>query len=98
MSKKSKKASKAKNLQRKRARRAANQARYQAMALVGQNTKSKRARHINKQTRKVSMIDHPEGRCGNIACTKCFPNIDRTLTVKYIKPRMFKPYIYNKTG
>lgn len=88
MSKKAKKASKARNLQAKRTRKSANKARYQAMALAGQNSKSKHSRTVNKRTRMVGMIDHPDGHCGNIACVKCFPNMDRTLTAKYVKPRL----------
>ena len=80
MSKKSKKASKEKNMQRKRAAKAANKAKYQAMALAGQNTKSKRARGTNKNNKKVSTVDHKDGRCGNVACKKCFPNFSTPAT------------------
>jgi hypothetical protein len=74
MSKKSKKASKEKNLQAKRARRAANKARYQKMRESGQNSKSKRAVSRGKVTKKAGGVSHPEGHCGNHACNRCFPN------------------------
>jgi len=74
MSKKAKKASKEKNLQRKRAMRAANKARYQTMAQAGQNSKSKRFRAKSKLMRKIKMVDHADGHCGNYACDKCFPD------------------------
>lgn len=80
MSKKSKKASKEKNMQRKRAAKAANKAKYQAMALAGQNTKSKRARGSNKNNKKVNLIDHKDGHCGNVACKRCFPNFSTPAT------------------
>lgn len=86
MSKKAKKASKEKNLQQKRARRLTNRARFQAMALAGQNSKSKHARSVNRLTRKIKMVDHPNGHCGNVACVKCYPNVPRNLTAKYVKP------------
>ena len=74
MSKKAKKASKEKNLQRKRAMRAANKAKYQGMAQAGQNSKSKRFRAKSKIMKKIKMVDHADGHCGNYACDKCFPN------------------------
>lgn len=74
MSKKCKKASKDKNLQRKRARKAANKARYQTMARAGENTKSKRAVKRGKAGKKAGGKSHPDGHCGNPACLRCFPN------------------------
>lgn len=85
MSKTSKKATKQKNLQRKRAIKAANKARYQQLALSGQNSKSKRSRSTNKSARKVKRIDHPNGKCGNPGCKKCFPDFPRNLVTKYSK-------------
>lgn len=85
MSKKSKKATKEKNLQRKRAIKAANKARYQQMARDGQNSKSKRARAGNKRGKKVLTIDHLNGKCGNPACRKCYPLMVRDITTKYVK-------------
>ena len=76
MSKKAKKASKEKNLQRKRSIKAANKARYQGMAQSGQNTKSLRFRRNSKAGKKIKMVDHADGHCGNYACNKCFPNKD----------------------
>lgn len=73
MSKTSKKKNKQKNLMAKRARRQANKARYQKMRESGQNTKSVRARGVNKLNRKANRVDHPDGHCGNVACKKCFP-------------------------
>lgn len=70
MSKKAKKVAKNKRLTAKRAKKAAQKARYQKYAELGQNTKSKRNRRGGAKTAK--MIDHPNGRCGNPACEKCF--------------------------
>jgi len=68
MSKKSKKLAKQKNLAKKRAKRAANRAKYDAWRDAGENSKSKRFR---KKIKRVNTISHPEGKCGNIGCTKC---------------------------
>jgi len=70
MSKKAKKAAKNKRLAAKRAAKAAQKARYQKYAELGQNTKSKRSRTRVKKT--ANMTSHPDGRCGNPACEKCF--------------------------
>jgi len=86
MSKKAKQASKQKNLQAKRTRKQANTARYQALALAGKNSKSVRARAVNKNSKKVKTVDHADGFCGNPACVKCFPNMKRPVVTKYVKP------------
>jgi hypothetical protein len=87
MSKKAKQASKQKNLMAKRARKAANRSRFQKMRESGQNSKTKHSRAVNKRDRKVKNVDHADGHCGNFACTKCFPNVNRNLTAKYVKPQ-----------
>jgi len=74
MSKKCKNASKLKRLQQKRARRAANKARYQTMARAGENSKSKRFVKRGKAGKKAGQLSHSEGHCGNTACLRCFPN------------------------
>ena len=73
MSKKAKAANRELRLQRKRALKAANKARYAEMKRVGQNTKSRRSLMQSKRRRLVKMIDHKNGFCGNLACKKCFP-------------------------
>lgn len=85
MSKKSKKASKEKNLQAKRARRAANKARYQKMREAGQNSKSKRAVSRGKVTKKAGGVSHPEGNCGNNGCKRCTKQHNTGVT-PYRKP------------
>lgn len=71
MSKKSKALQKQVNKSKKRAIRDANRARYQAMAKLGENTKSKR--FVSKSKRKVNTTSHPDGRCYNIGCKICDP-------------------------
>ena len=73
MSKKAKAAAKEKNLQKKRAIKAANKAKYQAWALAGNNSKSKRSISRNKKAKKRNGISHPDGPCGNIGCRMCNP-------------------------
>lgn len=73
MSKKIKASTKAKNLQAKRARKAANRAKYNALRDAGKNSKSIRSIRAGKKAKRLSGIDHPNGFCGNIACAKCFP-------------------------
>jgi hypothetical protein len=77
MSKSSKLQNKEKRLQKKRAIKMANKARYAELARTGQNTKSKRFLRGTKRHRLVKMTDHPDGACGNPACRKCFPEIYR---------------------
>lgn len=72
MSKKAKAESKKKRLAKKRARREANKRKYQELAQLGMNTKSKRFRK-NSKSRHNILVDHPDGRCGNLACNKCHP-------------------------
>jgi hypothetical protein len=73
MSKKAKAANRELRLQRKRALKAANKARYAELKRVGQNTKSRRSLMQSKRRKLVKMIDHKNGFCGNLACKKCFP-------------------------
>lgn len=73
MSKKIKAANKEKNLQAKRARKAANRAKYAALMTAGRNGKSYRSVKAGKKKRRMASVDHPNGRCGNVACKKCFP-------------------------
>ena len=73
MSKKSKNLNREKRLQKKRAIKTANKARYAELKRIGQNGKSKRFLRNSKKHKLVRIIDHPDGFCGNIACKKCFP-------------------------
>jgi hypothetical protein len=77
MSKTSKKLNREKRLQKKRARKAANKARYAELARTGQNKKSKRFLSNNRKRKTVKLIDHKDGPCGNLACKKCFPAMNR---------------------
>jgi hypothetical protein len=77
MSKKAKAANKEKRLQRKRAIKNANKARYAELQRIGQNTKSRRYLHQSKRRKLVKMLDHKDGFCGNLACKKCFPSYGR---------------------
>jgi hypothetical protein len=77
MSRKSKAANKELRLQRKRALKSANRARYAELKRIGQNTKSRRSLMQSKRHRLVKMIDHKDGFCGNLACKKCFPLYSR---------------------
>lgn len=73
MSKSSKARSKQENLKKKRAIKQSNEARYAELRRQGENGKSIRFKRNNKISRLVKRVDHPDGRCGNIACKKCFP-------------------------
>lgn len=79
MSKKIKAANKEKNLQAKRARKSANKAKYAALMAAGRNSKSYRSIQQGKKSRRAVTIDHPNGPCGNIACLKCFPDMERPM-------------------
>ena len=77
MSKKSKQINREKRLQKKRALKAANKARYAELKRVGQNTKSRRSLMQSKKRKLVKMINHKDGMCGNLACKKCFPALNQ---------------------
>ena len=76
MSKKIKLENKKRNLLAKRARRAANKARYAELRRLGINSKSVRARRSGKRKLATS-VDHPNGPCGNVGCKQCFPDLER---------------------
>ena len=75
MGKKSKLKNREKRLQEKRARKASNKAKYAELRRLGINGKSKRFKSNQLKKRKIGLIDHPNGHCGNIACKKCFPDL-----------------------
>ena len=66
MSKRAKAAQKLKRLQKKRARKAANTAKYAALRDSGQNTKSKRSLSQNKKSKRVNTVSHQICPCCNI--------------------------------
>ena len=72
MSKKCKAASKLKNLQAKRSRKAANRALYESRRDAGNNSKSRRSKRRGKR-KLVNTMSHKDGACGNIACKRCDP-------------------------
>jgi len=71
MSKSSKAKKKIENLQEKRRRKQSNKARYAALKLAGENTKSVRSLRQKRKTKLVNKTDHTMGNCGNIGCKKC---------------------------
>lgn len=75
MSKKCKAEAKKRRLSKKRARKAAQKALYEARMRAGQNSKSKRVRLRAKRTRKMQgrSGNHSLGPCGNIGCRRCNP-------------------------
>lgn len=77
MSKKTKLKNREKRLQEKRARKAANKARYAEMRRLGINSKSKRFRKNQSKKRKATGESHPYGHCGNVGCKTCFPDLYR---------------------
>lgn len=84
MSKKIKKAQKAKNAAAKRARRDANRDMYQRWAADGNNQKDKTKGRAKKR-RLVNTTSHKNGGyltnpCGNLGCKHCHPeyNVART--------------------
>jgi len=77
MSKKSKAISKQKNLQKKRAIKAANKAKYDVWKRNGENTKSTRAVRKKRTMKSPNKGRHLISHCGNPACTKCFNHTDK---------------------
>ena len=69
----------------KRARKAAEKAKYELWKSLGQNTKSKRVKLRAKLLRKKQMRSkrHSQGPCGNVGCSLCNPTpTHRHLTVQ----------------
>lgn len=62
-------------LSEKRARKAAEKAKYELWKSLGQNQKSKRAKLRAKQLHKVKLRKsrHAGGPCGNVGCKVCNP-------------------------
>lgn len=73
MSKKAKSEAKKRRRSLKRARKAAQRALYESRMRSGQNLKSKRVRLRAERERKVRLVRHREGPCGNVGCSKCNP-------------------------
>jgi len=57
---------------KKRTLKEARRALYRRFADEGRNQKSKRNSLKTKRVQTIAGLDHPDGACGNIACTKCF--------------------------
>lgn len=64
---------------KKRGRKAAEKAKYEAWKLAGQNTKSRRAKKQAKR-KTVRNARHLQGPCGNIGCKRCNPIPENLLT------------------
>jgi len=73
MSKKSKANAKQVRLNKKRAIKMANKAKYQTWADSGENNKSFRNRSNKKKKKLAKPFSHSEGSCGNLACICCYP-------------------------
>ena len=73
MSKKAKSAAKKRRRSKKRAMKAAQKALYESRKREGINTKSKRVRLRAKRTRKLRLVKHRTGPCGNVGCRECNP-------------------------
>lgn len=72
MSKSSKAKTKNDNLQKKRALKAANKAKYETWRRLGENTKSRRVTIRGRKKRGKDKGKHLIADCGNIACKKCY--------------------------
>lgn len=81
MSKKAKNKAKIKRKNVKRARKEAMKATYAAWAAAGSNRKSKR--NARKGTKKLVRNErHAVAYCGNLACARCFPDLNDPMNAK----------------
>lgn len=71
MSKKAKSEAKKRRRAKKRAMKAAQAALYENRKREGINTKSKRVRLRAKRKRRVRVLRHAAGVCGNVGCSRC---------------------------
>lgn len=77
MSKSSRKNSSARRADERRKRKLMQKALYEQYAREGNNGKSARSRNKARAERKVRLISHPLGPCGNVGCERCFPQFRR---------------------
>lgn len=82
MSKKSKTAAREKRLQKKRAIKAGNKAKYASWAKAGENTKSFRFKK-KKTSKSFKGLHIVFTNCGNPACKKCFNHTVEGAYLKY---------------
>lgn len=80
MSKRSKRAEAVRRKIEKRAQKQAMRDQYKQWALEGRNRKSKRVVLRQRSERLVKDHKHPDGRCWNVGCRKCFPDGPRAPT------------------
>jgi hypothetical protein len=73
MSKKAKSESKKRRRSKKAAMKSAQKALYESRKREGQNTKSKRVQLRAKRKKRVRLVRHRLGRCGNVGCKTCNP-------------------------
>ena len=73
MSKKAKSEAKKRRRSKKAAMKSAQRALYETRKREGQNTKSKRVKLRAKRKKRVRLVSHRLGPCGNVGCKKCNP-------------------------
>jgi hypothetical protein len=72
MSRKSRSQAKDRRLKDKRAKKETERAKYKGYAEQGVTKGSKRARmKRRRQEKKLNVIGHPLGPCGNVGCSSC---------------------------
>lgn len=75
MSKNTKATARQKRLNKKRALKIANKAKYESWRNSGINNKSSRSRRSTSKNKLAKSIDHSMGHCGNLACKRCYPEV-----------------------
>lgn len=78
----SRKRNKDKRLASKLAKKQAMRAAWDLISGTSANRKKKVNRTIKSKSRfgsaRLKLVDHPYGRCGNLACNKCYPEYPTT--------------------
>lgn len=59
--------------QKRASEKAARRAEYQSKVNTDRNFKSKTSFNSKNNKNKMRARTHPYGRCGNLGCSKCFP-------------------------
>lgn len=80
MSKRAKTSARQLRRARKAARKAAQNLKYAAWKLAGQNTKSRRAKLQKRRSNQVQNTAHALGPCGNVGCKRCNPAVYNLLS------------------
>jgi hypothetical protein len=75
----------------KQIRKAAERAKYHAWAMAGTNSKRGKSRAKKASKIRIRTVRHVVLRCGNVGCSKCFPDLAPPKMNDMTDPRVRAP-------